>query len=78
MASYPSNVADIIGKIVQIKEVITSGVDAAAYGDKRTDFRSLNDLREILSDLEDELADALGANGRTRQYRMYSPCDKGR
>jgi hypothetical protein len=76
MAS-PADVADLVGRITQIKQVISSGVDAAAYGDKRTDFRSLNDLREILSDLEDELADLLGMNGRTRQYRMYSPSDKG-
>lgn len=56
---------------------MTSGVESAAYGDKRTEFRSLEELREILNALEEELADLLGLGGRIRQIRMTNQWDKG-
>jgi len=56
-----------------IYTLIASGVDAAGYGDKRTDFRSLAELRQIANELEDELSGV----GRVRQIRMTSPSDKG-
>lgn len=67
----------ILGRIEAIKTVIASGVNAAGYGDKRTDFRSLNELRQILNGLEDELGESLGYAGRSRQIRMVSPWHKG-
>jgi hypothetical protein len=56
-----------------LQQLIASGVNSAGYGDKRTEFRSLSDLRQILNDIETQLSGAT----RTRQIRMYSPADKG-
>lgn len=66
----------IQGAIDAITTVITSGVNSAGYGDKRTEFRSLTELRQILADLEEDLADALGTGGRIRQIRMTTSSDK--
>lgn len=68
---------ELIGQIAQIKTVITSGVNSAGYGDKRTEFRSLSELQQILDGLEEDLAGALGAGGRIRQIRMTTQADKG-
>ena len=68
---------DLVGQISQIKTVITSGVNSAGYGDKRTEFRSLSELNEILNGLEEELAGLLGIGGRIRQIRMTTQADKG-
>ena len=68
---------DLVGQISQIKTVITSGVNSAGYGDKRTEFRSLSELNEILNGLEEELAGLLGYGGRIRQIRMTTQADKG-
>jgi len=70
-------VADLVGRISAIRTTIASGVQSAAYGDKRTEFRSLDELREILNGLEEELADLLGFGGRMRQFRMTNQWDKG-
>ena len=71
------SIEEIVSKITSIRTVIASGVDSAAYGDKRTEFRSLNELREILNALEEELADLLSYGGRVRQIRMTNQWDKG-
>jgi hypothetical protein len=52
-------------------------VEGAGYGDKRTDFRTLSELRQILADLTEELEAALGIGGRIRQIRMTTQADKG-
>jgi hypothetical protein len=72
-----ATIEEIVGRIASIRTVISSGVDSAAYGDKRTEFRSLTELREILNALEEELADLLGYGGRVRQIRMTNQWDKG-
>jgi hypothetical protein len=68
---------DLIGQIGQITTVINSGVNSAGYGDKRTEFRSLSELQQILNGLEEDLAAALGGGGRIRQIRMTTQWDKG-
>jgi hypothetical protein len=68
---------ELIGQIGQIKTVITSGVNSAGYGDKRTEFRSLSELQQILNGLEEDLGEALGYGGRIRQIRMTTQADKG-
>jgi hypothetical protein len=68
---------EVAGQIAALKVVISSGVNSAAYGDKRTEFRSLNEMRQILNDLEEELAGLLGMGGRVRQIRMTTQADKG-
>jgi hypothetical protein len=74
----PSNDPVVIaGQIAQITQLISSGVNSAGYGDKRTEFRSLSDLRQILDDLKQDLAAALGFGGRIRQIRMTMQADKG-
>jgi hypothetical protein len=65
------------GKILALRETISSGVASASYGDKRTEFRSLDELRLILNELEDELAALLGLGGETRQMRVITEWDKG-
>lgn len=72
-----TSIADLQGRIISIRQVMASGVESAAYGDKRTEFRSLEELREILSALEEELADLLGIGGRIRQIRITTAADKG-
>ena len=68
---------EIIAQITGLKAVIISGVNSAGYGDKRTEFRSLTELRQILGALEEELDDLLGRGGRIRQIRMTTQADKG-
>lgn len=68
---------ELIGQIGQIKTVINSGVNSAGYGDKRTEFRSLSELQQILNGLEEDLGAALGGGGRIRQIRMTTQWDKG-
>ena len=67
----------IQGAIDAITTVINSGVNSAGYGDKRTEFRSLTELRQILDGLEEDLAALLGLGGRVRQIRMTTQADKG-
>ena len=67
----------IQGAIDALTTVISSGVNSAGYGDKRTEFRSLTELRQILDGLEEDLAAALGYGGRIRQIRMTTQADKG-
>lgn len=68
---------ELIGQISQIKTVINSGVNSAGYGDKRTEFRSLSELQQILNGLEEDLGAALGGGARIRQIRMTTQWDKG-
>jgi hypothetical protein len=72
-----SSAAQILARIEAIKSLMASGVDGAGYGDKRTDFRSLDELRWILNDLQEQLDEAMGVGRRVRQYRMVTPWDKG-
>lgn len=72
-----SQIEVLAGRIASVRTMISSGVESAAYGDKRTEFRSLEELREILNALEEELADLLGLGGRVRQVRMTTSWDKG-
>jgi hypothetical protein len=67
----------ILANIISIRQVIASGTESAAYGDKRVEYRSLEELREILNGLEEALADLLGYGGRMRQIRMTNQWDKG-
>ena len=73
----PRSIEELANQITSIRTVISSGVESAGYGDKRTEFRSLEELREILNGLEEELADLLGLGGRIRQIRMTNQWDKG-
>jgi hypothetical protein len=79
LASRPSQPPpeELIAQIGQIRTVINSGVNSAGYGDKRTEFRSLSELQQILNGLEEDLAAAMGAGGRIRQIRMTTQADKG-
>jgi hypothetical protein len=67
----------IQGQIDGLTTILTSGVNSAGYGDKRTEFRSLTELRQILDGLKEDLAEALGYGGRIRQIRMTTQWDKG-
>ena len=69
-------IAAIQAQIISIKTTLVSGVEEAAYGDKRVGYRSMEELREILAALEEELDDLLGIGGRVRQIRMTTSWDK--
>jgi hypothetical protein len=73
----PQSADQILAQIVALKSLISSGVNSAGYGDKRTEFRSLTEMRQILNGLEEDLAIALGTGGRIRQIRMTTQADKG-
>jgi hypothetical protein len=73
----PQSADQILAQIVALKSLISSGVTSAGYGDKRTEFRSLTEMRQILNGLEEDLAIALGTGGRIRQIRMTTQADKG-
>ena len=60
-------------QINALKAIELSGVNSAGYGDKRTEFRSLADLRQIIGDAEA----ALTGMPRVRQIRMTTQADKG-
>jgi hypothetical protein len=72
----PATITEILNQITSIRQVISSGTESAAYGDKRVEYRSLEELREILNGLEEDLADLLGFGGRVRQIRMTNQWDK--
>jgi hypothetical protein len=76
-SNVPQSIEEVVSQIVAIRSVITSGVESAGYGDKRTEFRSLEELRQILNDLEEILAGLLGLGGKIRQIRMTNQWDKG-
>jgi hypothetical protein len=59
--------------IDNLTALIATGVNSAGYGDKRTEFRSLSDLRQILNDAQTQV----GGGKRMRQIRVTSPSDKG-
>lgn len=67
---------EILAQMAALKSVIISGVNSAGYGDKRTEFRSLAELRQILNGLQEELEELLGTGGRVRQIRMTTQADK--
>jgi hypothetical protein len=77
MPRFKSTPEQIQSQIDALKTLMVSGVNSAGYGDKRTEFRSLSDLRQILNGLEEDLAAALGQGGRMRQIRMTTQADKG-
>jgi hypothetical protein len=68
---------EIAAAIRDLKSIVVSGVESAGYGDKRTEFRSLTELRQILAGLEEELEELTGTGGRIRQIRMTNQWDKG-
>jgi hypothetical protein len=72
-----ASIDQILARIAALKGVIASGVEGAGYGDKRTDFRSLNELRQILAGLEDELAELTGQRRTSRHRKVITYADKG-
>ena len=72
----PSSIEEVVSQITSIRQIIASGTESAAYGDKRVEYRSLEELREILNGLEEILAGLLGYGGRIRQIRMTNQWDK--
>jgi hypothetical protein len=60
-------------QIVAIQTAIAQGISTVSYGDKRVEYRSLNDMLQILGLLEAKLAGTVP----TRQFRIVCPADKG-
>lgn len=55
-----------------LKEAIALGVRVVAYGDRRQEYRSLDEMKEILAMMEEELAPKKSRNGR-----KYASCSSG-
>lgn len=53
-------------QIAQLRAAIATGVVETYYGDKRVRFRSLDEMKTILADLEGQVAAASGVNRRRR------------
>lgn len=60
-------------QITALRNAIASGAQTVSYSDKRVEYRSLDEMRQILADMEADLAGLT----RTRQFRVVSPADKG-
>lgn len=60
-------------QIAALEEAIASGATEVSYGDKRVSYRSLADMRQILSEMKIEFAGL----SRVRQVRVVTAGDKG-
>ncbi len=56
-----------------LKKAISLGVRVVAYGDRRQEYRSLDEMKEILAMMEEELAPKRRGNGG----RRYVSCSSG-
>lgn len=54
-----------------LKKAIASGRQEVSYGDRRVKYRSLNEMKEILADMEKELGI------RSAQSRVYMTTSLG-
>ncbi len=55
-----------------LKEAIALGVRVVAYGDRRQEYRSLDEMKDILAMMEEELAPR-----KQRGDRRYASCSSG-
>jgi hypothetical protein len=60
-------------QIAALQNAIASGATTVSYGDKRVEYRSLADMRQILAEAQLSLA----GQTRVRQIRMTTAGDKG-
>jgi hypothetical protein len=60
-------------QLTDIINAVASGAQRVSYGDKSVEFRSLTELRQLLSTIG---ADVTGTVPR-RTFRMVTPSDKG-
>jgi len=67
MATYTA------AQLAALKAQLAAGITSAAYGDKRTEFRSLAELRELIAIIERDLA----GTERVRQFRVTTASDRG-
>ena len=59
-------------QVIALKKAIASGATSVSYGDKRVDYRSLEEMREVLAMMEADI----GGFTRIKQVRFYTPGDK--
>lgn len=69
MATTPTYTA---AQILALSKAIASGATSVAYGDKRVDYRSLEEMRQVLAMMKADV----GGFTRIKQVRFYSPGDK--
>lgn len=60
-------------QLIDIINAAASGAQRVSYGDKSVEYRSLTELRELISTIGSDLA---GTTPR-RTFRMFTPPDKG-
>lgn len=56
-----------------LKKAIAMGVRVVAYGDRRQEYRSLDEMKDILAMMEKELAPAR----KSDNGRRYASCSSG-
>lgn len=56
-----------------LKRAIAMGAKTVAYGDRRQEYRSLDEMKEILAMMDDEL----DPKQRTNDGRRYASCSSG-
>ncbi len=60
-------------QVLALEKAIAAGATTVSYGDKRVEYRSLADMRQILAEMRNEVAGL----PRIRQIRMTTSGDKG-
>lgn len=56
-----------------LRAALAQGVTNVSYGDKRVDYRSLDEMRQLISIMERDIA----GNPRRRRFRVRTSEDKG-
>jgi hypothetical protein len=71
-----SELARLVARREQLLDIKASGVSRASYGDKSSEFRSLDDLNRTLTDIEGQIVAASGLPRRARTLRVSTYGDK--
>lgn len=73
--SVEDEIARLNGQRRRLEDALASGAQSVSYGDYHKTFRSVDEIREALADVDSRLA-ALGCGRRfSRTYRFTSQKD---
>ena len=71
----PADLATLQGRLDALKTVLASGTQSVSYGNYHKTFRSIEDVREAIADIESDIAALGGGPVVTRSYRFASRKD---
>lgn len=63
---------EIKADIAALKAAIASGISSYSYDGRAATYRSLDEMKEGLASLENELAESEGVEKNRRAYAMHS------